>query len=180
MEILASRRTSPQVARSGSSEIARVRKTRASNSRPSCSARLGHLHRVANGLVPIVEFLVASSKPIDFGLLAASLGGSSRLPVFLRQLGEPVKGRQIGRIGRDQAFQLPPFGFDITAAGTASQAPADGSGPGSTRLLAGASGPARTTSTGWSRCPRRSQARQTGTSSGRRLRQASSHRSASS
>src|SRR5262249_54841802 len=65
--------------------------------------QVGHLHRVANGLVPIVEFLVASAKPIELRFLADQFGGSSRLPVLLRQLSEAVKGRPVGRIRCDQA-----------------------------------------------------------------------------
>jgi hypothetical protein len=62
----------------------------------------GQFHGVANGLFPVVQFQIASERPCDIGPSAEKLGGSSRLPVLLRQLGKPVEGRQGSRIGLDQ------------------------------------------------------------------------------
>ena len=103
--------------RLGSSKIARVRKPRASNWRPKRLGQADHCHRIATGLFPLVELLVASPKPVDFSFLAAQLRGLSRLPVLLRQQDKPVNGRRIGRIRHEQAFQLSAFRFNITLLG---------------------------------------------------------------
>ena len=84
---------------------------------PEPLGQLGHFHHIANRLFPLVELLVASPKPVDFTFLAAQLRGSSRLPVLLRQLDKPVNGRRIGRIRREQAFQLSAFRFNIILLG---------------------------------------------------------------
>ena len=49
--------------------------------------------------------------------MRTKLGGSSRLPLLFRQLGKPVEGRHVGRIGRDQKFQFAALGGDVAPMG---------------------------------------------------------------
>ena len=112
---------------------------------------LGHLFRVANRLVAIEQFLVASSERFDFGPLAAQVLGSRGLAGRLGQLGQPVKGLQIGRVDRDKALQFPTFGFVITPARAEPGAEPVDLCRRSTRRPAGASGPAAPGRSGWMR-----------------------------
>ena len=64
----------------------------------------GHLHRIANWLVPLVELLVTSLKSLDLIFLPAQLGGLSSMTDLVRHLGQPFQACQIGRVGHEQAF----------------------------------------------------------------------------
>jgi len=99
----------PQVLAVGVIRDCHSEKTAGLEFAPEPLGQLGHFHRIANRLFPLVELLVASPKPVDFSFLAAQLRGLSRLPVLLRQQDKPVNGRRIGRSRHEQAFQLSAF-----------------------------------------------------------------------
>jgi hypothetical protein len=107
----------PQVLAVGVIRDCHSEKTAGLEFAPEPLGQLGHFHRIANRLFPLVELLVASPKPVDFSFLAAQLRGLSRLPVLRRQQDKPVNGRRIGRIRHEQAFQLSAFRFNITLLG---------------------------------------------------------------
>ena len=177
--VVSRKRSSRRSVRAGSSEIAMVRKTRASNR--GRAARPGGPFPRRREWAVSGRGVSGSEREADrYRLSCAELGGSSRLPVLFQPVGQAGRGpsRSAGSAATRRSSSRRSVATSPRLA--ASQALADGAGPESTPRLAGASAACCTTSIRLVAMPQLSRARQTGTSSGRRRWQASSHRSASS
>ena len=96
-----------------------------------------HFDRVAKGLLPLVEFPVPSTKRVELTPRAAKLGGPGRLPILLREIGQPVDGRKIGWLEREKAFQLAAFSLLVSRLRTRAMLRADASERASSRHPAG-------------------------------------------
>ena len=161
--------------RSGLTARAKVAKPRASNRRPSRSAIRRHLGRVAEGLIPAEQAIVASQQRLDLGLPSPQRVGAGRVEGEGRQ---PIEGVPVAGVRLDDAFQEP-ASVASSSRDRDSQAVSRGTcagsqGSGGRCFMASATSATRPVA--WAQSSRR----QTETSTGRRRRQSSSRRPASS
>ena len=65
----------------------------------------GHLHCITHRLDALKQLFVSRSKRIERGLLAPKLGGAGGLAITERQLGQPVEGGAVARVGSDEPLE---------------------------------------------------------------------------